>query len=177
MRHLFLPVLILFTFYIPAFAEVAPWNHGKGMDSKPSASAKAKRVDLEARTNGKFDTKRWKALNKSTTNGYWFYDSKTVKKAGNKAEAWTTLYPPKGNTKFLEGVYSNHEKIDKVQFVTIFSCPDGKYVQSSHTAYNWEGKKLGSVSISEKDYRWDSIEPNSSMTILYNIACRPAKNK
>jgi len=96
---------------------------------------------------------------------------------GIKAVVWTTVFPAKGNSEFLQNIHPQHEDIDKAVFVTEFRCSDGKYVQPSHTAYNSEGNNLNSSSISEKNYQWDYIEPESTMDMLFKIACGSGNKK
>jgi len=178
MRFFLLLTLILSASTLRAFAEdAAP------IPLDPSASPyMVNRADLEARVAIDVDLKRWKAYNKSPFGGYWYYDTKTLRKSGNKAVVWTTVFPAKGHSEFLQGIYYKHDEINKAVFVTEFRCSEGKYVQPSHTAYNSEGNKLSTSSVSEKEYQWEYIEPESTIDNLFHIACdsgnkKPSKGK
>jgi hypothetical protein len=131
--------------------------------------------DLDERT-AFIDSKRWKLYSMGPTTGYWFYDSKTLRKKGNKASVWSMAYPAKGHSAFLKDTFYQHERIDRSIFVTEFRCLDGKFIQPSHTAYDIDGNQLASHSVADKNYQWHYIAPESTMDILFQIACNSKGN-
>jgi hypothetical protein len=134
--------------------------------------------DLRKRVSRSLDTTRWKSYRLSSTEGYWYYDTLSIKRENDKAVVWTTMYPAKGYSEFLKAAHYKQEEIDKVDrvvFVTEFQCSERAYVQPTLAAYDWLGNEISYSSVSEMNFKGNYIEPESSMDSLIKVACRSSK--
>lgn len=123
------------------------------------------------------DKSRWKTFSRSMESGPWFYDTQSLKRAGNKVTVLVTVFPHPNKTELYRSVYPEHTKIRKIVFVTEIHCSKHSYRQPQISVHGYFKELLVEHVSNAKNQSFSPIRPGTTTDTLRTLVCGPGKKK
>jgi hypothetical protein len=122
------------------------------------------------------DKTHWKAFSRSMESGPWFYDTRSLKRNGQKVTATVMVFPHPQKTAIYSSVYSDHSKIRKIVFEMEINCAAHTYRQPQIRTYGYYKELLAEHS-NRSGLSFSSIRKGTTTDTLHGLICTPAKKK